>query len=70
MKIFPKKLKAGDTIRVIAPASSLKIVSDSNIQQAIRTLETIGLKVTFGKHVFEEDMLNSSSVQIKIRRST
>ncbi len=66
MKIFPNKLQSGDAVRVIAPVSSLKIVSDSNIQQAIQTLETIGLKVTFGKHVCEEDMLNSSSVQSRL----
>lgn len=29
-KIFPPKLKAGDTVQIIAPASSLRIISQEN----------------------------------------
>ncbi len=66
MKIFPNKLVAGDEVRVIAPALSLKMISQDNINHAIGVLQSIGLKVTFGKHVNEEDIFNSSSIQSRL----
>jgi muramoyltetrapeptide carboxypeptidase LdcA involved in peptidoglycan recycling len=66
MKIYPKKLRSGDEVRVIAPASSLKIISPDNSDRAIHALESLGLKVTFGEHVNEEDILHSSSIQSRI----
>jgi len=66
MKIFPGKLKKGDEIRIIAPALSLKIVSQKNIDYAIQVLEALGLKITFGKHVNEQDIFSSSSIQSRV----
>lgn len=63
MKII---LKVGDEVRIIAPALSLKIISDENIQHAIKTIEALGLKVTFGKNVNEIDMMGSSSIASRI----
>ncbi len=64
--IYPKKLKSGDTIRVIAPARSINIISEANIQHATTTLESIGLKVTFGKNVRNESHLGTASIQDRI----
>lgn len=64
--IIPEKLKVGDEIRVIAPSRSRKILSDEGVQKAINTLEDIGFKVTFGKHVDVCDMQNSSSIEQRI----
>jgi len=64
--IVPKKLQHGDEIRVIAPAQSLKIVSDECRQIATHYLESLGLKVTFGKHVMECDLFLSSSVKSRV----
>lgn len=66
MNIFPKKLTVGDEVRIIAPALSLKIVSKDNIGYAIQILESLGLKVTFGKQVNEEDIFHSSSIQSRL----
>lgn len=65
--ISPPRLKSGDTIRVIAPASSLNIISDEVRQHAIKTLdERFGLHVTFGNHCAEVDEFNSSSVASRV----
>lgn len=66
MKLFPEKLKAGDEIRVIAPALSLSIVSKNNTNYAIQTLESLGLTVTFGRNVYEKDIFSSSSIQSRL----
>ena len=56
----------GDEVRVIAPSLSLKLVSQDNISNAIQTLESLDLKITFGEHVYEEDIFHSSSIQSRI----
>ncbi len=66
MKIFANKLLRGDEVRVVAPSRSLKIVSPDNIASAIQTLESLGLKITFGEHVNEEDIFQSSSIQSRV----
>jgi muramoyltetrapeptide carboxypeptidase LdcA involved in peptidoglycan recycling len=66
MKLFPLKLNKGDEVRVIAPSSSLKIVSEENINYATCALEELGLKVTFGKNVNEIDIFNCSSIESRI----
>ena len=66
MKIFPNKLKSGDQVRIIAPSLSMSTLSQENIDLAIRKLESLGLRVTFGKHVNEDDIFGSSSVQSRI----
>lgn len=65
-KIFPNKLQVGDEVRIIAPSRSLKIISPHNIDYAIHALESLGLKVSFGKHVNELDIFDSSSVESRL----
>lgn len=65
--IFPPKLKAGDTIRVIAPSCSMGIISESNRTLAVQALKNLGLSVTFGKHVDECDIMRSSSVESRLQ---
>lgn len=64
---FPPKLKAGDTIRVIAPSCSMGIISESNRTLAVQALKNLGLSVTFGKHVDECDIMRSSSVESRLQ---
>lgn len=66
MKIFAPELVRGDEVRVIAPAMSLKNISQDNINIATQTLELLGLNVTFGKHVNEQDIFGSSSIQSRL----
>lgn len=66
MKLLADKLKPGDEVRVIAPSMSLKIISEENIRYAVKALEDLGLKITFGKNVNEIDIMDSSSVISRI----
>lgn len=65
--IFPSKLKAGDEIRVVAPSRSLHLISPENRIRATRCLETLGVKVTFGKNVEVCDLMLSSSVAERVQ---
>lgn len=66
-KIFASKLKYGDEIRVISPSSSIERVGgfEDNIISKIR-LEDLGFKVTFGRHILENDRLYSSSINSRL----
>lgn len=65
-KIFPDKLKAGDEVRVIAPARSLSIISKETREIANKRIEELGLRLTFSKHVEEMDDFASSSIESRI----
>ncbi|MDE1865607.1 MAG: LD-carboxypeptidase [Candidatus Micrarchaeota archaeon] len=62
------KLKAGDEIRVIAPAQSINLpfITEQIRQSAVQRLESLGLKVSFGKHVSEVDEFDSTSVEHRV----
>lgn len=65
--ILPKKLKVGDTIRVIAPARSLLFEDKEIIEIAKRRFEKeLGLKVTFGKKSYNSHILNTTSIEDRI----
>lgn len=66
-KIFPEKLKQADEIRVISPSSSLlRTGSFDEKLKAKKRLESLGFKVTFGEHILENDLLDSSSIASRI----
>lgn len=60
--MVPEKLKKGDEVRIIAPSRSMAILGEDCIQIATQRLESLGLKVTFGKHVkeFEKDTMSTN----------
>jgi muramoyltetrapeptide carboxypeptidase len=66
--VIPDKLKKGDIVRIIAPARSMALpwINDSIIHEAQSKLESLGLKVTFGKNVMEINELNSSSIKSRV----
>lgn len=53
--MIPEKLKSGDEVRIIAPSRSMNILGKETIEIAKTRLESLGLKVTFGKYVNEAD---------------
>ena len=54
MKILkPKKLKKGDAVGVISPSEPITDGLRKQMDVAVATLEGFGLKVKFGKHVFD-----------------
>ena len=64
--IFADKLKRGDEIRVIAPSRSMAIISQELREIAKRRFDELGLKLTFGKHIEENDDFASSSIESRI----
>ncbi len=66
MPTFPNKLRPGDEVRVIAPSRSMNIISKENMSLAKHALEALSLKVSFGKHVDENDLMGSSSIASRV----
>jgi muramoyltetrapeptide carboxypeptidase LdcA involved in peptidoglycan recycling len=60
-RIIPDKLRAGDEIRVLAPSHSIgglkqyPGITDADVDYARQALESFGLRVSFGRHVTEND---------------
>lgn len=67
-KIVPTRLKQGDEVRVIAPSRSLCMLSEESIEIAKKSLEDLGLKVTFGKNVYNSinDEYKCGSIEDRI----
>jgi muramoyltetrapeptide carboxypeptidase LdcA involved in peptidoglycan recycling len=66
MSTIPRKLKSGDTIRVVAPSSSMGIISKEVREIAAKRFSDLGLNVTFGAHVEEMDDTTSSSIASRV----
>lgn len=64
--MIPKKLEAGDHIRVIAPSRSLAMISQENSQLALTRLNELNLKVSFSAHAEESDLFVSSSIESRL----
>lgn len=66
--ITPSKLKSGDTIYAIAPASSFAKMKPSNLKKIFETKmkKELGLNVIFGRNVFKKDSFGSSSVKERV----
>lgn len=62
-RFIPDKLQKGDTVRIVAPSWSLSLIDKDRRELANKELEKMGLVVTFGEHVEETDIFNSSSVE-------
>lgn len=64
-KIVPQVLKAGDEIRIVAPARGLRLIGRDSREIAKVRFEEMGLKVTFGRNTTDEnwDMFGSTDVE-------
>jgi muramoyltetrapeptide carboxypeptidase len=51
-QLVPEKLKAGDRVRFVSPASS---VPKGGLDGGTKVLESLGLKVEYGAHVYDVD---------------
>lgn len=65
-KIYPTKLKIGDEVRVVAASRSLAIISNKLRKIAKGKFSDMGLSLSFGKHLEEQDEFVSSSVKSRI----
>lgn len=50
--ILPAKLKSGDRVRFVSPASP---VSKGGLERGTKVLEDLGLRVEYGSHVYDVD---------------
>jgi muramoyltetrapeptide carboxypeptidase len=66
MPIFPAKLHAGSSVRVIAPSRSLAIIGSDVRAEADRKLAALGLKLSFGEHAGDCDDFASSPVEARL----
>lgn len=64
--IFPQKLKPGDEVRVVSPATSLAVIPQGQRNLARRALGGLGLRVTFSQHAAESDEFTSSSIRSRV----
>ena len=64
--MIPPKLKRGDTVAVIAPASSLAIIGKEERRIAVGRLSELGFNVVFSKHAEELDEFRSSSIKSRL----
>lgn len=65
--MYPRKLRRGDTLRVIAPACSRAYVNDYD-HSAVGDAHFagMGLRLTYGEHVDERDDFDSSSIASRV----
>ncbi len=66
MKLFPRKLRPGDQVRIIAPSCSFLTLKKRTRQRAKAVLEALGLRVSFAKHLEEINSFDSSSVKSRL----
>ncbi len=65
-KIYPEKLKIGEEVRIIAPSRSMKILNEEIQNIANQRFLDLNLKLSFGKHIYESDDFNSSSIESRL----
>lgn len=65
-KIFPNKLKPGNTIAVISPSRSFAIIADESKKIANNRFRELDLKLSFGKHLNEINYFASSSIKSRV----
>jgi len=66
--MFASKLKSGDGVRIITPSRSMELpfITEEVKSLAQKRLEQLGLVVTFGKHVHDKNVFNSSSIKHRL----
>jgi muramoyltetrapeptide carboxypeptidase LdcA involved in peptidoglycan recycling len=63
---YPKKLKAGSHIRVIAPSRSFKIINEETREIAKKRFADMDISVSYSKHCDEIDDFVSSSISSRL----
>jgi muramoyltetrapeptide carboxypeptidase len=70
--LIAPKLKQGDKIRIVTPSRSIKLpfITSEIIELAEKRLKSLGLDPSYGKHVEERNLLDSSSVESRVEDLT
>ena len=65
--VHPKKLRRGDTVRIVAPSRSRALVLEHDHSQLIEArFADLGLRIGFGRHVDERDDFDSASIESRV----
>lgn len=69
--VIPKKLVPGDRIHVVAPSRSWSTICQTDEEKksqkrAVERLESLGLRVTLGEHVWNTDRFENSPVENRV----
>ncbi len=64
--MFAPKLQPGDEIRIIAPSTSMAVVKEKQIENAVSRLNKLGFTISYGKHVYVHDEFFSSSIEERL----
>ncbi|WP_114569776.1 LD-carboxypeptidase [Exiguobacterium flavidum] len=64
--LHPDRLKPGDHIRLLAPASSLSLVEEQVVSEGIHALERLGFHVSISCHARKKNVLGSSDVAHRV----
>lgn len=65
--IVPPRLRSGDTVRVVAPARSRTMIMEHDNSRWINErFAAMGLTLTFGEHVDEDDQFRSGSIEHRV----
>ncbi|MCY8443265.1 LD-carboxypeptidase, partial [Bacillus spizizenii] len=65
--MFASKLKKGDEIRIVSPATSMSVLSNETKMLAKTALERLGYRVTIAEHANECNEFDSSSIESRVR---
>lgn len=65
--MFASKLKKGDEIRIVSPATSMSVLSNETKMLAKTALERLGYQVTIAEHANECNEFDSSSIESRVR---
>ncbi|MEM2930114.1 MAG: LD-carboxypeptidase [Thermoproteota archaeon] len=64
--IKPRRLKVGDTVGIVSPSQPVTEDLREQFDRGVKTLETFGLKVKPGKHVFDRYYYNAGTREARI----
>ena len=65
--VVPPKLRPGDTVRVVAPARSRAMIMEhDNTRWIDERFAAMGLTLTFGEHVDDDDQFRSGSIEHRV----
>lgn len=64
--MYASKLKKGDEIRIVSPATSMSILSNEAKIRAKTALERLGYRVTIAEHANECNEFDSSSIESRV----
>jgi muramoyltetrapeptide carboxypeptidase LdcA involved in peptidoglycan recycling len=67
VSVYPRKLRAGDTVRVVAPSRSKALIDEHDHSGVIDArFERLGLRLTYGDHVDVRDPFDSAAVAERV----